>query len=128
MWRMLFLLTFLACAATAGERPETFCSDGVEAPRDTADASTAAFRAMGRADQIAFGTNRTAARAVWTRLRPACRSAAPKARLDYVPVRRKGPEDRIYLMVRVGADTRNEAAQICRAVARAGCPCRAFRN
>ncbi|TFL18682.1 lytic transglycosylase domain-containing protein [Jannaschia formosa] len=78
--------------------------------------------------QVAFGTTRSAAHAAWTRLRPACRSAAPEERLDYVPVRRRGPGDRIYLMLRVGADTRAEAEQVCRAVSRAGCPCRAFRN
>ncbi|PWJ21022.1 lytic transglycosylase domain-containing protein [Jannaschia seohaensis] len=78
--------------------------------------------------QIAFGTSRSAARAAWGRLPASCRRAAPEDRLDYVPVRRRGPGDRVYMMVRVGADSRVEATGLCRTISRAGCPCRAFRN
>jgi hypothetical protein len=31
-------------------------------------------------------------------------------------------------MVRVGADSRQEAMAACRAISDAGCPCRVFRN
>lgn len=78
--------------------------------------------------QVAFGTDRGAARAAWGRLRGGCQSAAPVARLEFVPVQRRGPGSRTYTMARVGAGSRDEATRICRAVSRAGCPCRVFSN
>ncbi|MEL7182690.1 MAG: lytic transglycosylase domain-containing protein [Pseudomonadota bacterium] len=78
--------------------------------------------------QIAFGADRSAAKAAYGRLAPSCQTQAPAAKLEYIPVQRRGPGSRTYIMVRVGADTRAQAADLCRNISRAGCPCRAFRN
>lgn len=78
--------------------------------------------------QIGFGNTTALARAAYDRLSGACRRAAPLSKVEYIPVRRRGPGDRIYMMLRVGADSQREAANICRAVQRAGCRCAAYRN
>ena len=78
--------------------------------------------------QVGFGTTAATARAAYGRLSRACQAAAPAARMELVPVRRRGPGDRVYLMVRIAADSQRAAANICRAVNKAGCPCAAYRN
>ena len=78
--------------------------------------------------QVAFGMDRASARAAWTRLPAACRAAAPEDQLNYVAVRRGGRGDRLVYMTRVAAESRDAANRACRAVTRAGCPCRVFRN
>lgn len=78
--------------------------------------------------QVGFGNDPRAARAAYARLPRACRAAAPESRVELIPVRRRGPGDRVYHMVRVGADSRRAAANLCRAVNKAGCACAAYRN
>ncbi len=78
--------------------------------------------------QVGFGLDEGAARASYDRLTRGCRSEAPAARLEFVRVEGRGPGRRSLVAARIGAASRSEAVALCRAIARAGCICRAFRN
>ncbi|SFJ80405.1 lytic transglycosylase domain-containing protein [Jannaschia pohangensis] len=78
--------------------------------------------------QVGYGTTRSAARASYDRLTGSCRSAAPVARLEFVPLDRRGPGRKTIIAARIGAQSRDEALRLCRAISRAGCICRAYRN
>ncbi|WGH79706.1 lytic transglycosylase domain-containing protein [Jannaschia ovalis] len=78
--------------------------------------------------QVAWGRSDGAARAAHDRLRRSCRSIVPERRVELVPVAGRGPGRPDIVAVRLGAGTQLAAAEICRRVANAGCPCRVFRN
>lgn len=78
--------------------------------------------------QVGYGSTRAAARASFDRLTRSCRATAPADRLEYVPLRRRGPGRPDLIAARLGAGSRDEATRLCRAVSRAGCTCRVFRN
>lgn len=78
--------------------------------------------------QVGFGRTEGAARASYGRLTRGCQSAAPLARLEFVPLQGRGPGRRDIVAARIGVASRTEAVALCRTIARAGCICRAFRN
>ncbi|WP_233489808.1 lytic transglycosylase domain-containing protein [Jannaschia rubra] len=78
--------------------------------------------------QVGFGRDLDGARAAHGRLSDACRAAAPVARLELVPLSRRGPGRPPIIAARIGAQSRDEAVQLCRAISDAGCVCRAYRN
>ncbi|MEM8851445.1 MAG: lytic transglycosylase domain-containing protein [Pseudomonadota bacterium] len=78
--------------------------------------------------QVGYGATRAAALASFQRLTRSCRRAAPEDRLEFVPLNRRGPGRPDIIAARLGAGSRDEAMRLCRAVSRAGCTCRVFRN
>ncbi|MCK0167763.1 lytic transglycosylase domain-containing protein [Jannaschia sp. S6380] len=78
--------------------------------------------------QVGYGTSQATARASFERLTRGCRSAAPASSLEFVRLDRRGPGRPTIVAARLGAGSRGEAIRLCRAIARAGCTCRAYRN
>ncbi|MEM7641745.1 MAG: lytic transglycosylase domain-containing protein [Pseudomonadota bacterium] len=78
--------------------------------------------------QVGYGVTRAAARASFERLTRSCRRAAPEEKLEFVSLDRRGPGRPDIVAARLGAGSRDEAMGLCRAVSRAGCTCRVFRN
>ncbi|WP_371155277.1 lytic transglycosylase domain-containing protein [Jannaschia sp. 2305UL9-9] len=78
--------------------------------------------------QVGFGDTPRSAQAAYASLPGACRAAAPQSKLEIVPVARRGPGNRNYHMLRIAAGSQRAAADVCRAVQRAGCRCAAYRN
>ncbi|CTQ48457.1 lytic transglycosylase domain-containing protein [Jannaschia donghaensis] len=77
--------------------------------------------------QVGYGLDQSSARRSYDRLGASCRRAAPVSRLQFVPQARRGSA-RSIIAARIGADSRDEAIRICRAVSAAGCICRVYRN
>ena len=78
--------------------------------------------------QIGFGKTAKDARANVARQTRSCQSVVGKETVDYIniPSRIRGRPP--YVMGRIGRQTRDGAAQLCRSLARDGCICRIYRN
>lgn len=78
--------------------------------------------------QLAFGPNRSVARASFKRRTAACRSTVNGEQLDLVYKRAGGNGRKGYYMARISRNSRKGADDLCRRLARAGCTCRVYRN
>ena len=78
--------------------------------------------------QMGFGATERAARASFDRLTRACRRTAAAARLEMVPLHRRGPGRPDYVAARLGASSRAEAVRLCVRLTKAGCACVVLRN
>jgi hypothetical protein len=78
--------------------------------------------------QVGYGRSEGAARDSYRRLQSGCRAAAPEDRLEMVPVRSRAQGRPGYVMARLGADDRGEAARLCQRIRAAGCVCAVYRN
>ncbi|MFO6464411.1 lytic transglycosylase domain-containing protein [Jannaschia sp. KMU-145] len=76
--------------------------------------------------QVAYGQTTARAEAAFGRLSRACRAAGDE--VQYVRVPGRGPGRKAIIAARLAAEDRPSAIRTCRAVSRAGCPCRVFRN
>ncbi|MCF6443804.1 lytic transglycosylase domain-containing protein [Nereida sp. MMG025] len=78
--------------------------------------------------QLAFGPNKSVARASYKRKTARCRSTVASEQLDLVYKRAGGNGRKGYYMARISRNSRSGADALCRKLARAGCTCRVYRN
>ncbi|WP_299149133.1 lytic transglycosylase domain-containing protein [uncultured Tateyamaria sp.] len=78
--------------------------------------------------QLGYGSTARAARSSFERQTRACSTVVSGETVDYIPVPSRIRGQRPYLMARISRPNRGDASQLCRALARAGCICRVYRN
>ncbi|MEO0402461.1 MAG: lytic transglycosylase domain-containing protein [Pseudomonadota bacterium] len=78
--------------------------------------------------QVGYGKTTKAARANVARQTRQCSSVVAGEVVDYIPIPSRVQGQRPYIMGRIGRQNRGEASDMCRALARAGCACRVYRN
>lgn len=113
--------------ALDGDTPFQVACEAMAASRRITPLAAPPARLSAWGVQIGYGTDPRGARAAYDRLDASCRRAAPIARLEFVPQDRRG-RARPIVAARIGADNRAQALALCRAIAEAGCLCRAYRN
>ncbi|MEL6888180.1 MAG: hypothetical protein AAFO86_05665 [Pseudomonadota bacterium] len=85
-------------------------------------------RRSARGVQLGYGATQTEAEARVTRLTRRCASQVGREQLEYVTVRSRVRRRTAYVMGRIGQADLAGADALCRALARAGCLCRVYRN
>ena len=73
---------------------------------------------------IAFGTSRNAALAAVRRNTRTCKSMVSGEKIDFVRDKRR----KIYVIARIGHDSRDSATDFCIKLAQSGCRCRVYRT
>ncbi len=78
--------------------------------------------------QLAYGSTKSKARAAYNRRARKCSQAIGDTFVHYLKVRTPTSGPRGFYVARLHATSRKNADNLCRMVARNGCPCRVYRN
>ncbi|MEP5631818.1 MAG: lytic transglycosylase domain-containing protein [Tateyamaria sp.] len=78
--------------------------------------------------QVGYGVTEKDARARVARFTRSCSAQISDGAMEYIPVSSRVKGRKPYIMARLGRSSRQEANDLCRAISRAGCICRVYRN